>query len=162
MALIEEDREAALRYTTHLSDFFRKLVQLRDDHTISLAQELALVNDYLYLQRQRFGEALQLDNQVPAAQSDLLRIAPLTLQLLVENAIKHNAFTSQQPLRIVLRLHDGWLTVRNNCLPKLDKPPGEGMGLQHISRRYQLLTGKEAQIVQTDQFFEVSIPLPAH
>ncbi len=162
MALIEEDRDAALRYTSHLSDFFRKLVQLRDDHTISLAQELALVNDYLYLQRQRFGEALQLDNQLPAAQSDLLRIAPLTLQLLVENAIKHNAFTSQQPLHIVLQLHDGWLTVRNNRLPKLDKPPGEGMGLQHISRRYQLLTGKEAQIVQTDQFFEVSIPLPAH
>ncbi|MCU0334056.1 MAG: histidine kinase [Chitinophagaceae bacterium] len=161
MALIEEDRDAALRYTSHLSDFFRKLVQLRDDHTIALAQELALVNDYLYLQRQRFGEALQLNNQIPAAQSDLLRIAPLTLQLLVENAIKHNAFTSQQPLHIVLQLHDGWLTVRNNRLPKLDQPPGEGMGLQHISRRYQLLTGKQAQIVQTDQFFEVSIPLPA-
>jgi hypothetical protein len=160
MALIEENTAAALSYTAHLSDFFRKIVQYRNEETIPLKDELALVEDYLFIQQQRFGPALKLHCYIPEFIIQRSRIAPLTLQMLVENAIKHNAFTAANPLVIEISAEKDWLIVSNNLRPKLTQEAGEGMGLQNIQHRYKLLTGRDIMIAQDKEVFAVSIPLP--
>lgn len=161
MALIEDDRKKqALDYTAHLSDFFRKIVQFRNEDTIPLRSELALVADYVFIQQQRFGNALQLDLSGDEAAINAAKIAPLTLQLLIENAIKHNSLTVANPLRIHIAVSTDWITVSNNLLPKIAAEKGEGMGLQNIEHRYQLLTGKHIDIVHSATHFTVSVPIP--
>lgn len=159
MSLIDEDKQQALQYTAHLSDFFRRIVQLRNEDAILLQEELELVEDYLFIQRQRFGNGIQLHNKMNSDVVHSKKIAPLTLQLLVENAIKHNAFTEQQPLHITLHAESDRLVVSNNKQQKIGKEPGTGMGLQNIKHRYQLLTMHEVLVQEDAHHFRVSLPL---
>ena len=159
MSLIEENPKQALQYTAHLSDFFRKVVQIRNEEKILLEEELRLVEDYLFIQQQRFGAGIQLSNKLNADTLHQKKIAPLTLQLLVENAIKHNAFTGQQPLHISLHEQEGYLHVSNNRREKMGREPGAGMGLQNIRHRYALLTAQPLQVHADEAHFRVSIPL---
>ena len=87
------------------------------------------------------------------------KIAPLTLQLLIENAIKHNAFTEQQPLHITLHTERDYLVVSNNKQQKIGKEPGTGMGLQNIKHRYRLLTMQEILVHDDLHYFRISLPL---
>lgn len=161
MALIEDDRkQQALDYTAHLSDFFRKIVQFRNEETIPLRSELALVADYVFIQQQRFGSALQLDLSGDDAAINTAKIAPLTLQLLIENAIKHNSLTTTHPLLIRISVTDQWIAVSNNLQPKISTEKGEGLGLQNIEHRYRLLTGRSIQIIRSTTHFTVSVPIP--
>lgn len=159
MSLIDEDKKQALQYTAHLSDFFRRIVQLRNEDAILLKEELELVEDYLFIQRQRFGNGIQLHNKLNEDVMLSKKIAPLTLQLLVENAIKHNAFTEQQPLHITLHTEKEYLVVSNNKQQKIGKEPGTGMGLQNIKHRYRLLTMQEVLVHDDLHYFRISLPL---
>ncbi|CAN5493142.1 hypothetical protein BH10BAC3_BH10BAC3_30700 [soil metagenome] len=159
VALIEEEPKAAVNYTTHLSDFFRKMVQYRFRDLIPLEEELAMIKDYFYIQQQRFGDAFRIIDNIDKKTAATQQIAPLTLQLLVENAIKHNTFTMQDPLLIQLNIEAQWLTVANNIKPKIHPETGAGMGLQNIFRRYKLLTSKEVIIENNSHTFKVSVPL---
>jgi ligand-binding sensor domain-containing protein len=159
VALIEEEPKAAVNYTNHLSDFFRKMVQYRFRDVIPLDEELDMIKDYFYIQQQRFSKSLQLNNHIDLKTATTRQVAPLTLQLLVENAIKHNTFTIQHPLLIEIYTDDEWLIVSNNLKPKLHPETGEGMGLQNIIRRYKLLTWKDVIIEKNGDWFKVKIPL---
>jgi ligand-binding sensor domain-containing protein len=159
VALIEESPKAAVSYTTHLGDFFRKMLQYRFSDLISLAEELEMIDDYYHIQKHRFEGSLWLDNSIDHSVAASKKVAPLTLQLLVENAIKHNTFTAAEPLVIKLFLQDEWLVVSNNRKQKLYPEPGAGVGLQNIMRRYKLLTGKEIIIENEKEYFRVSVPL---
>ncbi len=110
--------------------------------------------------KKRFGTGIRLINNIPDDILQAKKIAPLSLQLLAENAIKHNAFTQQQPLLLELSVNDNdWLVIKNNLQAKQNHETGAGMGLQNIQRRYKLLTGKDVEIQKTDLFFIVKIPL---
>ncbi|HSR39553.1 MAG TPA: histidine kinase, partial [Phnomibacter sp.] len=159
MSLIDEDKKQALQYTAHLSDFFRRIVQLRNEDLILMKEELELVEDYLFIQRQRFGNGIQLHNKLNEEVMHSKKIAPLTLQLLIENAIKHNAFTEQQPLHITLHTERDYLVVSNNKQQKIGKEPGTGMGLQNIKHRYRLLTMQEVLVHDDLHYFRISLPL---
>jgi sensor histidine kinase YesM len=159
MSLIDEDKKQALQYTAHLSDFFRRIVQLRNEDLILMKEELELVEDYLFIQRQRFGNGIQLHNKLNEEVMHTKKIAPLTLQLLIENAIKHNAFTEQQPLHITLHTERDYLVVSNNKQQKIGKEPGTGMGLQNIKHRYRLLTMQEVSVHDDLHHFRISLPL---
>lgn len=159
ISVIEEDQQMAVAYVEHLSDLYRKIVTYRDKDVITLKEEIEIINDYFFIQKKRFGNNLQLKNNLSEEEQILYRIAPLTLQLLAENAVKHNAISSETPLIIELSIMQKSLIVKNNLNPKVSSEKGAGMGLENIVKRYKLLTKEEVVINKTNCSFNVNIPL---
>jgi hypothetical protein len=119
ISVIEENPDKAVEYVEHLSDLYRKIVTYRDKDLITLAEEIELIKDYYFIQRKRFGCNLELTINVTKEDLQQFLIAPLTLQLLSENAVKHNAISAHTPLSISITKVDKWLVVKNNLNPKL-------------------------------------------
>ena len=160
ISVIEEQPAIAVRFVEHLADFFRDMLAYRDKDKITLADEWALLQHYIFLQQQRLGDGFVVRNEISPDMMMTLFIPPLTLQLLVENAIKHNAIQADAPIEIDITLtENNYLTVRNTKRAKRTPPPGAGMGLQNIRSRYALLTRREIEIVSTDSHFSVHVPL---
>jgi hypothetical protein len=154
--LIRKQPDLAEAYLKRLSDFLRASVSYDRANTVSFKEELKLCTDYIEMQKIRFGEAIRFEMDiVDEVQIGFLPV--FAIQLLLENAIKHNAFTVEKPLYINLFFHDGWLTVRNNISPKALQEPSSGMGLYNLSERYKILSGDELVIGSDDSFFSVSI-----
>ncbi len=158
IGLIEEDKGKAVEHTEQLSDFFRNILQVRDKDLIPLSEELPLLSTYFKLEKQRFGDRIALEVDLPPNAMESM-IPPLTLQLLVENAIKHNRATGQHPLLIEVGATSDALRVRNPFRPRTTATVGTGYGLESIRQRYQVLTDRPIQLEVTDSYFEVRIPL---
>lgn len=157
---IEDDPDKAVTYVEHLSDFYRNIVNNREKDLITLQEEMDILNDYSFIQQKRYGNALQIFNHVPDAERRKFLIVPLALQLLFENAVKHNAVSTAMPLHIEMYIHDSdKLVVKNNIKQKLNPEKGTSMGLENIQKRYLLLTGKSIEVEKTNTHFIVKIPL---
>ena len=158
--LIEEDQEAASHYLTCFAALYRYLIQHQHDDFVPLADELRFADDYCYLVRQRFGAAYQFVRvgDVAAAQAAGLFVVPGTVQLLLENAIKHNQGDADCPLLITLRVGEGMLSVHNELRPKLTPVDSTGVGLRNLRERYALLAGRPV-LVQATPAFEVTVPV---
>lgn len=158
IALIETQGKEASKYVEKLSDYFRQILQYRDTEMISLEEELQLLETYIFLQKQRYGDGLQTNILLPesAFQS---KIPPMTLQMLAENALKHNVATRNSPLIINIGLSEGWIQVQNNIQPKQGRELSTGLGLDNISQRYRLFAGKEIRIEKSPAVFSVFLPL---
>jgi len=156
--LIETDPEQAVGHVDRLSTFFRSILQLRDKELIPLREELALLHTYFALEKERFGTAIHLEVQVPEAVLERL-VVPLTLQLLVENALKHNSATTQLPLVVQVGVEDNMLVVRNSLAPRLSPPRSTGFGLESIRKRYAALASQSMEVQQDATHFVVRIPL---
>lgn len=159
IAVIEDDQQMAVEYVERLSDLYRKIVTYRDKEVISLEEEIELINDYFFIQKKRFGENLVFNNNISKTDQACCMIAPLTLQLLTENAVKHNAISSETPLVIELTIDGKFIVVTNNLNPKVTSEKGAGMGLQNIRKRYKLLLNDDIVINKTPHSFTVLIPL---
>jgi ligand-binding sensor domain-containing protein len=159
ISVIEQDQQTAVEYVEHLSDLYRKIVTYRDKDVITLKEEIEITSHYFFIQKKRFGGNLQFKNYVPKEEQDFYMIAPLTLQLLAENAVKHNAISSETPLSIVISIHQKSLLIKNNLNTKFHPEKSAGMGLQNIVNRYKLLTREEIVIEKTHNSFIVKIPL---
>jgi len=118
--------------------------------------ELKFVESYLYLQQIRFGHKLRVINELGATKG---YIPPLALQMLVENAIKHNVIAEEQPLTIRLYATGDSVVVENNLQKKMILEDSTGIGLQNIAKRYQFLTDCEIQVRDADGTYQVSLPL---
>ncbi len=158
-SLIEEDKKLASDYTTHLSDFYRNMLAYRNRDLVALGEEWEILQNYLFIQKSRFGDALILVTDVPERLMQTKRIVPLSLQLLVENAIKHNIVSKTTPLTISITATDDKITVRNNLNLKMSKEKGSGLGLVNIKKRYNLLTDKNIYIGVSDTEYIVILPL---
>ena len=157
---IEEDPKMAVEYVEQLSDFFRNIVNYRDKDIITVKEELGLLQTYFFLQQKRYGNNVRLDISLPAETEQHYFIPPLTLQLLAENAIKHNVVSSANPLQISITAGPGnTLLIANNKLARSSVQPGTGMGLENIISRYKLLTNAEVRIINNADNFIVSLPL---
>ncbi|CAN5184030.1 hypothetical protein BH11BAC6_BH11BAC6_00850 [soil metagenome] len=157
---IEENPEDAVTYVEKLSDFYRSIVMNREKDLILLEEEFAILNDYIFIQQKRFGKAVQIINTVTTRQAKSLYIIPLALQLLIENAIKHNVVSLEKPLKIELYIDgDECLIIKNNISKKLNEERGSRMGLQNIQKRYELITRKTVIIENDANWFIVKIPL---
>jgi ligand-binding sensor domain-containing protein len=156
--LIESRPEIAVQHVERLSQFFRNILLVRDKELISVEEELGLLENYFALEKIRFGEAIALRIDVPLSEREK-QIVPLTLQLLVENSLKHNVATAKQPLRIDVRTADGEIVVDNAIQPKLSAPRSTGFGLESIRKRYLALTDRPVQLIRTVDRFMVRIPL---
>ncbi|MBK8497366.1 MAG: histidine kinase [Flavobacteriales bacterium] len=156
--LIESDPSIAVQHVEQLSIFFRNILQMRDRERISLQEEIALLENYVALEQRRFGNAIQVDIHVP----DSLQhsgIVPLTLQLLVENALKHNTVVGRDVFIISVRATADHVEVSNPIRPRLTPPRSTGFGIQSITRRYAALTDRPVEVLREDGLFTVRIPL---
>jgi len=157
---IEENPDKAVLYVEHLSDFYRSIVVHREKDLISLQEEINILNDYCFIQQKRYGEALKINISISGEQQKKYYIVPLALQLLFENAVKHNVISTDYPLCIELFIEDEeHLIVRNNINPKFTAEKGSSMGLQNIQKRYLLLSRKNVVVENDGKFFKVKIPL---
>ncbi len=157
-SLIPVEPGRAVRFTQQLARLYRSFLEQRDRPLVPLNEEMELLKDYLELLKTRFGESLQIEAEVPP-QQEALGIPPGTLQLLVENAVKHNAFSKRSPLRIVIGAEGSRLVVRNNCRARFRQAPSSGYGLSSIQERYQSLCGKGIEIERGPNSFAVRLPL---
>ncbi len=161
-ALVEEDPRRAVRFIEELSSMYRYLLQSNEKELIPLGRELDFIRAYFYLLQTRFEDGLFLAIEVdPALENALL--PPLTLQILVENAVKHNMIAASLPLHVRIANDPGDnLVVVNNLRPRKTKVPSGKMGLVNVSAKYRLLNLPEPVINQTATHFQVIIPLLRH
>lgn len=157
--LIAKDQKRAMDYTEHLSELYHNILAYHDNDFVILAEEFSILNLYIAIQKGRFGNALQLNVNIPEELMRTKKIVPLALQLLIENAIKHNVVSASQPLIINITADEHELTVRNIIQPKMSKAKGTGIGLDNISRRYNLLTNKQVSYGVINNEFVVTLPL---
>lgn len=157
--LIDESKEGAMQYTSQLSDLYRNMLSHRDKDLITFGEEWEILDNYIYIQKSRFGDALQLHINVPERLKKTKRIVPMALQLLLENAIKHNVVSRGNPLNVWFDADEEQVVVRNNLQPKLSKEKGAGLGLANIRKRYAHYTKKPVESGIKDNEFIVIIPL---
>lgn len=149
-------------FVVQLSHVYRYLLNFNEREVSRLSEELAFIRSYLYILHQRFETALDIHINVPEKYLNHL-IPPLSLQLLVENAIKHNALSPDLPLTLSIEVDENMnLVVSNNYRPKKVPVESTGLGLQNINDRFRLLFNKEISVNQTDEWFTVTLPLAAH
>jgi ligand-binding sensor domain-containing protein len=158
IGVIEQDQQTAVEYVEKLSDFYRDILLNREKDLITLHKELEMIDNYYFLQLKRYRQNLTLKINIPDNLKDSL-VAPLTLQLLVENAIKHNVISSDIPLTVEIFEENNCLVVRNNLQRKSIPEPSTGLGLHNIMNRYKLLSDNKVHIAETDQNFSVYVPL---
>jgi len=160
MAIIDEDQGKAIDYVSKLSDYFRNMVRYRERDVIPLAEEIEMLRTYYFLQKERYGEQLRLDISLPEGWMHHFGLPPLTLQLLMENAIKHNEVSRDRPLTVELKQGGpSHLLVVNNLSPKIQPEASTGIGLQNIIQRIRILTGNEIDVKKTESIFEVKLTL---
>jgi len=147
ITLIEEEPNSATIYVEKLSDFYRSILQYRQKDLIPLQEELELLRNFYYLLKNRFGENIHLE--IPDINGRPAFIPPLTLQMLVENAIKHNIVSKRKPLYIKLGIEGDKIYVSNNLQKKLTEEKSTQFGLQSIQSRFALLGKKEVEIEAT-------------
>jgi LytS/YehU family sensor histidine kinase len=162
ISTIEDDPQIAVEYVEKLSEFFRNMLGYRDQAVIPLREELDLLQTYFFLQQKRYGNNLVLQVEVPGQYMDRY-IPPLTLQMLIENAVKHNVISDKKNLKIEIGITaEGFLFVRNNLQKKRGAVPSTGTGLQNIRSRLELLGQHTMKVQESAQFFTVQLPLLIH
>lgn len=157
--LILEDQQLGYDYAENFSRIYRYLLLNSKKNTIFLEEELKFLNSYMFLIRHRFGEGVNFDIDIDS-ESRQLSMPPLTLQLLVENALKHNRTSKKEPLRVRISTNDKQELIVENALLPIEKPlDSSGIGIKNIIRRYHLLSEKEPKIIKSEASFKVIIPL---
>ncbi|HEV2482467.1 MAG TPA: histidine kinase [Puia sp.] len=161
-SLIGISPEQAGEYLVRLSGFLRASLASHTASTVPVAAELELCNNYLEMQRMRFGTALEFSIDVPADVRESGYLPVFSLQLLIENAIKHNVLTAAQPLRVAVTYRSGWIAVENNLQRKHTGVESAGMGLVNLRERYRALSGDEIRKEETAESFSVYVKVLAH
>jgi len=157
-SLIRENQDKAQMYIQELSRVLRYTLQGNEFQSVSLHEEMEFVNAYIYLLKMRYEDNLLFDINIDKKYDNYM-LPPMSIQVLVENAVKHNEISTKRPLTIhIITNGDGMLSVSNPVQPKLTKTPGMGIGLVNLSKRYQLLFKKEISITEDDSF-TVQIPI---
>ncbi len=158
-SLIGDDPERAEEFLDEMSKVYRYLLRNNEDNLIPLSMELQFIHSYYHLLKTRYGDAIYMDIHVSEMCSEFL-LPPLTLQILVENAVKHNIILKEQPLRIeIVCTNNEQLTVKNNLQRKTVKVESTNIGLQNIAAKYQLLNEPDISINETAFEFAVTVPL---
>lgn len=157
-SLIEENPDNAQRFTTSLSKIYRYVLEQKDKELISVEEELAFAKTYMNLLKMRFENSLFYE--LPAADiNPEAKVVPLSLQLLLENTVKHNVVSEQKPLHIRITIEGDYLAVQNDYQKKEVLQERQGVGLQNIVNRYGIITNRKVLISQNKKTFTVKIPI---
>ena len=157
-SLIEEHPENAQRFTTSLSKIYRYVLEQKDKELVSVAEELTFAKTYMNLLKMRFENSLFYELPQEVSNPDA-KVVPLSLQLLLENTVKHNVVSEQKPLYIRIEIIDNNLVIENDLQKKEVLGDRKGVGLQNIINRYGILTHRKVQIEETKNIFSVSLPI---
>ena len=158
-SLIEEDGKAAVNYTGRLSDLYRNMLAHTERNIVHLSEELDILDNYVHIQKSRFGDALEIVQNIPPHIAADKKVIYLALQILIENAVKHNIVSRAQPLVITISANETTLTVSNPSRPKISKEKGNGMGLLNISKRYTLVSDTPVTYGVENGDYVVRLPL---
>lgn len=157
--LIQESPSAASQFLEQLSNIYRSVLKYRTEEVISLKQELNTLSAYIYMLKTRFGDSLQIEENYWDNQNQTHYLPPFTLQLLLENAVKHNSFDPANPLVIRIKQVNNSIQISNNRAPLKTPVASTGMGLANIQKRFTLLSDQQIEIAQTKTSFQVKVPL---
>ena len=157
--LVYEDQDLAAKFIKKLSEVYRYVLEQKDKEVVELSSEMEFVKNFVFLQKIRFGENLKVGWD--AVNGSVAFVAPLSVQMLVENAIKHNTITEEQPLSVNLHLdEDNYLVVENNLQPKnIGREDSSQLGLENIKARYAYLTNRPVEVDVSDHSFVVKLPI---
>ena len=159
-SLVRVDPDLSEQFIEQLSRSYRYILEQKDQSLVTLRTELGFIDSYAFLLKIRFENKFNLVVQLPDDILDRYKIAPLTLQLLVENAVKHNRMSVNEPLIVNITYEDNqMLVVKNRLQPRSTPTISTGMGLQNIINRYALLTDRPVWAGETEDQFVIRIPL---
>lgn len=157
-SLIEENPDNAQRFTTSLSKVYRYVLEQRDKELVSVQEELSFAKTYMNLLKMRFENSIFFEMPETFLNTEA-KVVPLSLQLLLENTIKHNIVSQQKPLHIKIFEEKGYLVVQNDFRKKEVLSSRKGVGLQNIVSRYDIITNKKVIVEQTQEYFTVRLPI---
>lgn len=157
--LIEKNPVKAKQFNDNLADVYRYILQNKARELVLLHEEMVFLNDYFSLLKIRFEQAVQLQIGINPAMYDQYLIPPISLQILVENAIKHNEFTDAVPLVITIEMQNDELIIHNQVRKKILRKASSRIGLQNLGERYRLTTSKEISVTESVSDFTVSLPV---
>jgi sensor histidine kinase YesM len=158
-ALIDDANVSAQQYLERLSDVYRYVLVSRSKNTVPLEEEIAFLDAYVYLNKIRFRENLQVET-ILSPEAYRQYVTPLSLQMLIENAIKHNVVSKENPLTIKIQQEGNrYLVIENNIQEKTILEKSTRVGLQNIINRYSLLTDRQVEVISSGGLFTVKIPL---
>jgi len=155
--LVYENQELAVKYIRQLSQVYRYVLDSRNHEVVPVHEELTFLESFIFLQKIRFGENMKVTVSI----SDQVNkfILPLSMQLLFENAVKHNIISSEEPLEISIYEEDDYLILKNRLNKKKSTGEGSGIGLENIIMRYKYLTEKPVLVKEEKGYFMVKVPL---
>jgi hypothetical protein len=156
-ALIDKDKQASREFIHKFAEVYRSILKSTADDLILVSEEMDFIQSYIYLIKTRFEENIQFEIAVSGASRGKM-LPPLTIQMLLENAIKHNVITENMPLVIAVREENDYLVI-TNTLNKSREETSSGTGLSNIRQRYAHFTDKPVDVYETDGKFAVRIPL---
>jgi hypothetical protein len=157
-SLIEENPENAQRFTTSLSKVYRYVLEQKDKDLVSIEEELTFAKTYMNLLQMRFENSLTYEVIIDTIQPEA-KVVPLSLQLLLENAVKHNVISEQKPLHIKIYIDNDVLVIQNNYQKKSVLQDGQGVGIQNIISRYDIITDRKVTIEQNENTYTVKLPI---
>lgn len=157
-SLIDENPDKAQDFTTSLSKVYRYVLEQKSKELVSVDEELQFAKTYMSLIKMRFEDSIVFTMPAKATNPES-KVVPLSLQLLLENAVKHNMVTPSKPLHITIFEDNGYLIVQNNLQPKQIVKKSSGVGLSNIMQRYNLLTTRKVDINKQSTKFSVAIPM---
>ncbi|SNS76393.1 Histidine kinase [Ekhidna lutea] len=153
--LVYQDQDKAVEFIRKLSSVYRYVLDSKDEEVIPVQDEMKFVTNFVFLQKIRFGENLKVE--IGALEGDFF-VPPLAIQILVENAIKHNVVSEKDPLTVKVQFKEDTCSIWNSLKEKKVKD-STGIGLENLKARYKYLTDREVIVTKTSKFFEVKLPL---
>jgi sensor histidine kinase YesM len=155
--LVYEDQDKAAKFIKQLSEVYRYVLDTRDKEVVPIQEELKFIDAYLFLQKIRFGNKLKVEINLKGVET---KVAPLAIQMLIENAIKHNVVSEEDPLTIRIFHEENFIVIENNLQRKKVLDEGSsGVGLENICKRYEFLSDKKVRVSDENNRFKVSIPI---
>ena len=159
-SLVYKDQDKAVEFIQQLSGVYRYLLDNHGHELVRLETEFRFIDSYIYLLKIRFDERIQFSIDLPPESMHRL-IPPMSVQMLIENAIKHNEISAAYPLQICIVAKNDDIIVENNYQPRLEPPDGSGSGLKNICQRYAYFSDRQPSFGLFQQRFKVTLPLLA-
>ena len=158
MNIVAEDQKLAISFLKRLSKVYRYILESRDEQLISLEEEMDFMNSYVFLLQERFQKNLSIKIDIPE-QFHGHQVIPLALQILFENAIKHNVLSSKRPLTIRMFIENCKVVVENNLQRKNKVLNSTQVGLENVRVRYKIFTDQQVEVLENGQTFRVALPM---
>lgn len=155
--LVYQDADLSAQFIKKLAEVYRYVLDQQEEELVPISEELEFVEAIVFLQQIRFGKNLNVAVNIPAESTYL--IPPLALQMLIENAIKHNVISAASPLKIEMEVENSYFIISNTLQPKTVMGESLGLGLENIRKRYGFLTNKSVHVIKKDGKFVVKLPI---